>query len=362
MNNRMALYYPTIEFCNPKWLWTAALLWDRIYRIVPDGYIPKDSSNIRDLMEDGTIGTGIDPSLYSSSVSNQFISKYNGSDWGAPALGNYKLMSNQYIQLHKDKADVKIRNLIIAKGGKNGDWIRVPEYIAGLYMLYLANHIAGDNKLSLVTDTSASWCGSNYLHYDGKIDDFELHSNAPDKLASLIIQDFIPSNILDITPKELLKFRERRKDERHRFLDCIDSLAKDISNCKDTGIVNDIIEDHKKDILNAKKDFKKSLDIIRVYGWVGVKSTLIPAIMPVITSLYNLPDTTKGWINASGILFGAVAGFLESGQKIDKLKKDFNNNYLLEIKSELQRSNVCFTGYTDYNSFLEYEMNNFIHD
>ncbi|OVE69081.1 hypothetical protein CCS79_09150 [Clostridium diolis] len=362
MNKRMALYYPTIEFNNPKWLWTAALLWDRIYRIVPNGYTPKDSRNILELMEDGTIGGSIDPSMYSSEVADKFIDKYNGTDWNAPALGNYELMSSKYINLHRDKADVKVRNLFTDLGKKNNEWIEVPEYIAGLYMLYLANHISNTNGLALITDSSASWCGTNYFSYDGKIDDFEIYNNTTDKLASLVIQDFIPKNILDISPKELLKFRERRKDERNRFLNCMDSLASDISNCKDPKIVNDIIESHKKDILDSKKEFKKSLDMIRVSGWFGVKSALVPVAMPVMTSMNNLSDSTKLWLNASGILFGVIAGFLDAKQKTSKLSKEYKYNYLLELKSELERAKVCVTGYEDYNSFLEYEMNNFIHD
>ena len=364
MKKRMALFYPTIEFKDPKWLWTSALLWDRIYRIVPNEYIPKDSRNILELMEDGTIGQPIDPSLYASDVADEFIDKYNGTDWHAPALGNYKLMSNKYINLHKDKADVKIRNLIIAKGQKDSDseWLKVPEYIAGLYMLYLANHISNANKLELITDSSAAWCGSNYFSYDGKIDDFEVYNDNSEKLASLIIQDFIPENILDISAKDLLKFRENRKDERHRFLDCMDSLASDIANCRDPKIVNDIIEDHKKDILDSQKDFKKSFDMIRVSGWLGVKSVLVPVAMPVVTSMYELSDSTKAWVNSSGILFGLIAGFLEEKQKIYKLKKEYKYNYLLELKNELDRARVCFSGFENYNSYLEYEMNNFIHD
>ena len=35
------LYYPTIEFRNSdyKWLWTASLFWEKIYRIVPGNFI-----------------------------------------------------------------------------------------------------------------------------------------------------------------------------------------------------------------------------------------------------------------------------------------------------------------------------------
>lgn len=44
MNNNYTLYYPTIEFNNPCWLWSAALL---CYRIVPEDYELKDSENIK---------------------------------------------------------------------------------------------------------------------------------------------------------------------------------------------------------------------------------------------------------------------------------------------------------------------------
>lgn len=362
MKERNALYYPTIEFNNSKWLWTAALLWDRIYRIVPSGYKPQDSKNILELMSDGTIGDAIDPRKYSRNVADKFINKYNGSDWKAPALGEFKLMSTKYINLHKDKADVRVRNLMVAKEMDNSKWIEVPEYIAGLYMLYLANNIAKEAKLELITDNSASWCGSNYFQYDGKIDDFETYSDSPNKLSYLIMQDFIPENILEVSPKDLLKFRERRKDERHNFLECMDSLALDISGCHEPKIINDIIEDHKKDILNAKKDFKKSMDIIKVVGWTGVKSAVIPTIMPIMTAVNNLSESTKLWLNSAGIIFGLIAGFLDQKQKINDLKKGYKYNYLLEIKNELERSRVCFSDYLDYGSFLEYEMNNFIND
>ena len=46
MNYNATLYYPTIEFANKEWLWNACLLWDKVYRIVPEGYIPNDRDEI----------------------------------------------------------------------------------------------------------------------------------------------------------------------------------------------------------------------------------------------------------------------------------------------------------------------------
>jgi hypothetical protein len=45
------LYYPTIEFQvnDYPWLWMASILWDKVYRIVPDGYDLHEPRNIREI-------------------------------------------------------------------------------------------------------------------------------------------------------------------------------------------------------------------------------------------------------------------------------------------------------------------------
>ena len=41
------LYYPHIEFKNEAWVKSSLLLWDHVYRIVPENYIPNDSDEIK---------------------------------------------------------------------------------------------------------------------------------------------------------------------------------------------------------------------------------------------------------------------------------------------------------------------------
>ena len=41
------LYYPHIEIADPKWLKTALLLWDHVYRIVPSTYAPLDDDDTK---------------------------------------------------------------------------------------------------------------------------------------------------------------------------------------------------------------------------------------------------------------------------------------------------------------------------
>ena len=113
-DNHSALYYPSIEFSDPQWLWASSLIWDRIYRIVPSDYVPEDSENIRRITESGEIGIAIHPDKYAKAVSEEFLKKLETKHWDAAALvGN---MDDEYARLHSDKVDVQLRNLIIAKG------------------------------------------------------------------------------------------------------------------------------------------------------------------------------------------------------------------------------------------------------
>jgi len=355
-----ALYFPTIEFRNPRWLWSAALLWDRIYRIVPEGYSPMESQNIHELMEDGTIGANINPTKYSPEVAELFVKKYNGNDWYAPSLGNYELMSEKYINVHQDKVDARLSGMLLAKGKKNSEWLEVPEHIAALYMLFLSNHIAEKNNLTLVSDDVGAWAGSNYFFYDGKISNFEEESST--QLASIIIQDFIPQNILDITPKQLLKFREIRKNERQRFFTSIQNLSNSISKCTDQQVIGDVIADYQKEILTSVREFKKSIDMIRVQNWMGVKSLLIPVAAPVMNSFFQLPENISKYLGLAGIGIGVVGSLLEQNQRINNLKQNYEFNYLLELKNQVERNHIVWNNYGEYSEYINYYLDNFIND
>ena len=43
MKPNSILYYPHIEFQNEAWVKSCLLLWNHVYRIVPEGYTPNDS-------------------------------------------------------------------------------------------------------------------------------------------------------------------------------------------------------------------------------------------------------------------------------------------------------------------------------
>jgi hypothetical protein len=261
LKQNYALYYPTLEFQSYEWLWSATLLWDKIYRIVPKSYAPEDPDNVKALVEDGSIGISINPDKYLGEVAKKFTEDLENKNWNACALKIHDPENAEYVRLHKDKVDVRLKEMIIAKNAViNEEWFQIPTDFGALYMTYLAKEISEKNNLQIVSDLPAAWMGITYFKYDGRIDENVFSDEYTNHLANLIIQDFIPQNILSLTPNAIINFRNKRKDERQKFLSSIKAAASQLANCKDPKIVFDLIEDIKKDIEESLKEY------IRKYG------------------------------------------------------------------------------------------------
>lgn len=354
------LYYPTIEFQNYAWLWSAALLWDRIYRIVPEGYEPDEPENIRVLTEAGEIGIPIRPDSYAEETAHKFLDKVEFGEWSAAAL-EFEI-PEAYARLHQDKVDVVLRNMIIAKGRAEaqGEWLHVPIEFESLYMTYLADQVAQRNNLQLISDSAAAWTGATFFKYNGEIEDFPFEDQTQ-HLATLVVRDFIPQNILDIHPESILKFREKYRDERQRFLNAIRDAAMAFSECKDEGVYRDRFEDLKNEIEKSLTDYRGSLQALNVAAWTGIKSISFPVVTKVAAEIAgkDLDVATLTVVSALGIGLGLVSGFSDWKEKRRKIEKESDFSYLMHLRRNWKGSAMYRK---DYNYFLCREMEEFIND
>lgn len=355
-----ALYYPTIEFNDFEWLWNASLLWDRIYRIVPDGYEPEDCENVRILAQNGEIGIPIRPEEYAPNVAAEFISNVKKGVWNAAAIEND--IPAEYAQLHAGKVDVTLREMIIAKGAgtAHADWLDVPTEFAALYMTYLANHIADKNKLQLLSDNTAAWTGSTYFRFDGDVQDYP-QDEYVQQLGVLVLRDFLPENITAIPPESILHFREKYGDERRRLLGALQKSAADLSGCTDPKVVRDRIEDMKKEIEASIKDYRKAVETLHITGWTGIKSLSFPVVTKVAAEFTGevLNSRTLMVVSALGIAVGLVSGLADYRQKLKKVEKESDYSYLLHLSREWKGQAMYGN---DYNYFLCRKLEEFIND
>ena len=112
------LYYPTIEFRQEdyQWLWRASLLWDKIYRIVPPGYIFNEPENIRILCETGDIGKPLSPVTYAKAASDEFALFMEKHSQRAAALSD---IDNTYYsslsRVHPSKIDETLKDQCVCQ-------------------------------------------------------------------------------------------------------------------------------------------------------------------------------------------------------------------------------------------------------
>ena len=101
------LYYPTIEFRpeDYRWLWSASLLWDKVFGIVPPGYKLNEPRNIKELCSTGEIGIPISPLPYSNEASIEFSDFMANNRSKAAALSLIDSDDLEYIRIHSSKID-----------------------------------------------------------------------------------------------------------------------------------------------------------------------------------------------------------------------------------------------------------------
>ena len=259
---------------------------------------------------------------------------------------------------------IKLRNLILGGNVENSDWINVPRDIASIYMLYLANHIAQKNELSLSTDYTEAWCGSNFFQYDGNIDDSEYNGYTNEALAAITIGRFAPKGIMNITPIKLIEFRESSNQERKRFFQSIRDLSTKISSCKDTKVIGDIVDDYITELEDSKKDYVKRMKDIKIEHFFGVKTVMVPVLLDVIAAFTSLPDYLICRLKAIGVGIGIIGGFWDSKLTVSRERKNYECNYLMQLSECVSRSyRANFMNiHAGYQQYINDNLNHFLRD
>lgn len=335
------LYYPHIALGNSSLTKALALFYDHIYRIVPDNVIPEDNPELQPLLEEGSVGKRIDPSSYSQSASETFLSK--STEWNAAALDFDPEGVQQISQLHVDKTDQRVKQLFQESGFQTeNSWMSVPTEIASNYMLYLATEIAKKNNLSLITGDWGAWTATNYFNLNGQIDETLTpdmgaeHLEDPFGLFCLLVSEITPMNISEISASDILNFRIKRSDEIANFRKCLNDLHEELKIIDSNNIKLDAINTKVKELAKAKFDYQKSSDLIKVKGWTGVNMIGFPA--PVVFGHFmNIPTTSTVVLGATGLALGALYSIKNTENELRKLNRDNPASCLIEMNRSFKK-------------------------
>ncbi len=231
-----ALYYPYIEIDDNRWLRTAALYWDTIATIVPDGMGAYERGGARVLRDAGVLDpVFVDPDMPETQTAAEVALEFLHSEEGrrvlrarSPSGRRTRIHSMKFAntlaqRIHSAKLPRAIQDILMALDGRRseGPWLRVPPSFADFYMTVLAGQFAASRGRALVTDLPAhepfaarSARGDNHIARgrlaEGLLADFTLEAVAPRANTSM---------------KKIVAFRERHSDELGRFRAAIHALA-----------------------------------------------------------------------------------------------------------------------------------------
>lgn len=325
-----ALYYPSMEFRNTAWLKGMLLFWDGIRRIVPESYTPNDVDEVKPFLE-AEIIKSIDPREDAAKIADEFRNKLE-KQYTAAALSYMERPEDheRYYKIHPDKVDSRLRDLLSAKeiSKATKDWLNVSEEFGRYYMLYLSNSVAESRGLAKITDSKEAWAASTYFDYEGEIDpDTPFEEN--NQVITLMLRDFIPANIHTIPAKSILSFREKYRSERRRFLESIKSYIAKISDISDPQVIEDAVNEYKKDVEDSIKDFRESLRSLKFTSLAGIKVIAFPLSTNVIhwlgmcTYEYQVISTA-----VAGLALGLLTSYREYKEKRKALIKECDYSYI----------------------------------
>lgn len=366
----IGLYYPYINIRDDTWLKKALLYWDRIARIVPDGYTTKNSEAL--IIARGELDAIVDvppedAGRHVSIMFRQFIArnaeklraKYGVhliDDWNVvPHTRDHALPGTdpRLANIFREKMGRDLRDILFDEGlalhGENvgnlndGLWVGVHPEIAAVYMTSLAEKIASQSGFRLLADNSIrhiSVGNRDEARYSQLLlgEGLPAHSSAvtPELCANFALQAVIPKDLHKVPIQTIIEIRRKYGGELSKFRSWMEESANRLATEIGTITTPDAIKLHLQDFQKTEvkprlRAIEKNLKLIHattVTTAIGVKAApyianiSIPWGNPYLmtlagVSLALIPVAVAGQLAAETAVNNNPASFLfHTGERI----------------------------------------------
>lgn len=346
-----AIYYPSINFRDKNWVLGASLLWDKIYRIVPEGIECEDHPELKPLIETGDIGAVLRPQ-YREEVADKVLAEIEESRAAAFVLSD----EEDYTRLHLEKLDVKLRTILDEYCHKEQNWYGVPTNFSTHYMCCLAYTMAEKNNLNVISDSSGAWTSESWFRYDGNIEIYNDESCMDSILSVFSIPEISPYNFSTCSSEKIIKLRDKYRDERSLFMNKIIDVYKKFSKIQNPDIANDYIQHEKDEFDRAVKDYRKIISENFTNRLLGSVSVLIPIATTALPLFCNnlIPNSMAQYLPFGGAILAYIC-YLR--QKNNYKVPNESLSYLFSLQNEWKNLSAH-----DYDNRLFCDMKEFIYD
>jgi hypothetical protein len=374
MTSYIGLYYPFIHFKDEAWLKLAALYWDKMARIVPQGLTVHDSDTVKQLAEELDFIKNYSPAEEMYAVGGKFLklleqhesalrTRYNvlqRDQWPDvrdhvtlpldPHEGNPKLA-----YIFDEKMSSELRSAFVetrlALPDSSG-WVGMHPKLVDTYMTALAEEMAYRRMLHPLTDetldhlTIVGWTVERLAQ--ALLDVPMLHGPALTEneieahLAMVSLQLVIPKGIANVPIKKIITLRQQYGDELVRLQDSLHTFASTQEQLK--GIENlQALRDHleieyTKKLRRELEDLKKQLRWLKIETITGAMNTSfeIPKVVVSAAALVGI-TALNPLVAASGAVAFAVLKFVgDKYKQNEKARQASPAAYLLRLERGLK--------------------------
>lgn len=234
-----ALYFPSIEIRSRSWLRAALLMWDHVYRIVPETYAPNDSDDACAAVDAGFLRTIILEDTDRREAAESFERLLEA----APVMPD-AFVDDDGVSIHLGKIDERLYPALDEVNARlAGDWYEMPRGLARGYMLTLANTVARRRALSLATDNPDAWIATTYVGMEGNIGDPAYSDEVADQVAAVSIERLVPVFVDDLPIAALITFAGQHAEERRELREHLTTFLNRLARCESEAHAREMLAD-----------------------------------------------------------------------------------------------------------------------
>lgn len=335
--NKSVLYYPNIEIGDDAFLKSSLLLWDEVYRIVPSTYIPSDSRQVRIAADNGLLNAITLESADFLAISSEFKKFLKKLPFRPAGLDG-----SRTDRLHKEKIDSQLYPALesLASNVDPEGFLELPSDLSRGYMMYLAKAVSGRRNLATITDDRYAWTISPYYRERANFGEKLYDLEAPALHASLIFADLLPAHIENIDMKDIVKFIEKRKDERENMRTTLIQFANELSSCQSPSHVLQLRSKFIKQLDRAKKDFKSSMDFLNEDDTHALFTFGIPVSATIFGALGLAGDPFDILKISASLFIGGIAAYADYRKVKFANRRESDISYLVDLDKEFLNRNA----------------------
>lgn len=252
------LYYPSIEFYDDSWLKGALCHWDKVLRIVPPSYRPRDSDEVKEAVDAGLLESITLTEGDLSETADSFMRFWEKAPFVPAGFEGY---ADEPIRLHPEKVDERIRGLLAALAERidQDGFLSLSKEVANSYMLFLCESVSRRRGIPKLTDDEDMFTVMAYFAHDGNFDEAVYSEERAEVTAALTLASLVPGSIETYRMRDVIQFHEKSQEGRIAFRASVVDLIDELKDIKDKTFFDKRIAKFEEDLRGAQASLRSAL-------------------------------------------------------------------------------------------------------